>query len=499
MSIIIKSGNSTDLAGVDSSGNLRVNTPGYDSAGVSRGGGPENAGAIAIYSENDAGTATGQRVVYSPETDGDYRLRMALDNMLDAETFMYTAQNTAKHTYLNSTLTATWSAAGLRTNAVANTAAGGVTIGTYAEFPVFGANNLFAEFAASFDNQPTTNVLIDFGLFRRGAATQYAPTDGVYFRLTSAGFQGVINYNGTETTTSVFPFTYSINQKYQFIITVNQRSVHFWIDEVLQGELNTPVGQSQPCLSATLPLSIRHGQPSTAGGAFSMFLNSYNVTIGGAILNRTLGEIGNSMLGSYQSLSGGTTPTTANMGALIGGTITTGTLVQPTPAVPTNTTSALLTALGGRSWETFTSGLGTAADGILMAYQVPAGTIAVQGKRLKLIGIKMSGWVQTVLVGGPIVSEFMLGFGSTAVSLQTAEAASTKTPRRVMLPELTQFLTANQAVSTAVSQPFGSETSFQEPIYVNPGEFIQLIVRHTGTAISSGVVARSIQPIFSWE
>ena len=68
-------------AEVDSSQNAMVNTPGYSSAGVVRGGGPANAGAIAVFSENDSGTKTGARYVQPPETDDDFRLRVGLDTV----------------------------------------------------------------------------------------------------------------------------------------------------------------------------------------------------------------------------------------------------------------------------------------------------------------------------------------------------------------------------------------------------------------------------------
>ena len=51
-----------------------------------------------------------------------------------------------------------------------------------------------------------------------------------------------------------------------------------------------------------------------------------------------------------------------------------------TAAVPTNTTAALGTGLGGEFWETDTLAVNT--DGIIQSFQVPAGTVNTQGKRL---------------------------------------------------------------------------------------------------------------------
>ena len=456
---------------------------------------PNSVSAVKFFSENDPGTKTGTAYLLSPETDYDYRLRVSADNILDTETFNYTAQNTGKHTYANSTLTATWTTAGLTTNGGAVTTTGtGLTFGTYNEFSLMGSTNLYAEFEASLSSAVTTNFVIDFGLFRRGSSTAYAPTDGVYFRVNSSGLLGVVNYNGSETVTSTFSFTHTINRKYQFIISCTDREVEFWIDNVMYGTIETPTGQGQPFLSSTLPLSIRHAHTGTTGAAIQLVVNNYAVSMGGALLCRTVGELNNYTLGSYQGISGGT------MGSLLAGTITTGSLVNPTAAVPSNTalTANLPGSLAGRAWETFTTGLAANTDGILMSYQVPAGTVSVQGKRLKITGVKMSAFVQSALTGGGFNSEFMLAFGHTAVSLQTAEAATTKAPRRVLLPEFTQTVASGATALTIVSQP-APVSLFPEPIYVNQGEFIAFVVRHTGTVASAGTIAYNIQYIYSWE
>ena len=455
------------------------------------GGAPQNVGGARFFSENDPGTQTGAPTLYSPETDEDYRLRTSVDNMLDTETFNYAAQNTGKHNYQTTTVTATWNATGLITNGGSVTTAGGATLRTYAEFPIFGANLLYAEFEGSINTQPTTNAIVDFGMYRVGGTQPFDPTDGIFFRISSAGIQGVVNFNTVETTTSVFSFTFDLNHKYQFIIAINQRSVQFWIDGVLYGSIETPNGQGQPCMSATLPIAIRHGHTSTAGTVMQFTLNNYNLSLGGVNLSRELSEIGNSMLGAYQGLSGGT------MGSLSAYTNST----NPTAAVPSNTalTANLPSGLGGQAWENFTTGLAANTDGILMSYTVPAGSISVQGKRLKITAVKLSSFIQTALTGGGFNTTFTLAFGGTTVNLTTAESAGAKARRIVLLPELTQTVTSGQAVNTAVSQPGGCISVFDQPIYVNPGEFVQLVIKHIGTVATAGVVAYNIQYVYSWE
>jgi hypothetical protein len=60
-------------------------------------------------------------------------------------------------------------------------------------------------------------------------------------------------------------------------------------------------------------------------------------------------------------------------------------------------------------------------------------------------------------------------------------------------------VTAAQAVSTIVSQ----NTTFCDfgdaPVYVNPGEFLQLCTRHIGTVGTSGTVVHRVTPVYGWE
>jgi len=490
MSTKIQTGNDTaGLANVDSDFNLRVNTPGNNAAGQEVGGG--NANAPAILSENDAGTKTGARYMASPETDDDYRLRMSVESLWDNETFNYTAQNTGKFIYRNTTMTNGWTAAGLTTNSSnITTTTTGTSFTTYAEFPILGASQLYLELEGSFTQQPTSNTIIDFGMFRPAAANPYTPADGVYFRLTAAGVFGVINSNGTETTTSVFSFTYTNNQKYQFIISFHEREVEFWIDNELYASLETPVGQGQPCMSSSLPIAMRHAiVGGAAGSAMSFVLNDYALTIGGINIAQTASIIGQRIYGSYQGLSGGT------MGSLA----TYANSTNPTAAAPSNTalTANLPGGLGGQGLVT--AAVAAATDGIWGSYQVPAGTVNVQGRRLVVRGV----YVDLVNTGAIVATtattiQFSLAYGHTAVSLATGEAATTKAARRIALGY------ATWAVGAAIGQgPQGGRISIDlgdAPVFVNPGEFIQLVGKFlVGTATASQTISFVWQPIYGWE
>jgi hypothetical protein len=483
MAIEILGGTSGVKADVDANNRMKVN--------LDTGANPAQVGAVRMFSENDPGAKTGTAALASPETDDDAKLRIANEAIFDIETFNYTAQNTGKFAYRNTTMAVTWTAAGLTTNSGnITTTTTGVEFNTYAEFPLIGSCNLYGEFAGSFSASPTTNTIVDFGFVRLATTNPYAPTDGIYFRLTSAGLFGVINSNGTETTSGVFDFTYANNQKYQFIISIHEHAVKFWIDDVLYAEVETPLGQGQPCMSSSLPVALRHViTGGAAGSALSFVLNDYTVSIGGPNISQSASVVGQRAYGSYQGLSGGT------MGTLA--TYTNSMAV--TAAAPSNTalTANLPGGLGGQG--SVTAAAAAATDGIWGSYQIPAGTANVQGRRCIIRGIR----VDAVNIGAAVATTattilFSLAYGHTAVSLATAEGAAAKAARRLPLGYMTW------PVGAAIGQgpQAGSITVDlgDAPIFVNPGEFVQLVGKFiVGTATGSQVISFIWTPIYGWE
>lgn len=462
--------------------------------------------AIKVFCENDDGTISTQIDLRSGEVDDDYRARVAHDTLLDYDSFRYTAQNTGKHSFTFTTLAATITAAGITTNSGSvTTTTTGLTFGTHAMFPIHPTQTTVLETSVVFSAQPVANVILDFGSFQRGASTAFAPLDGVYFRLNSSGLLGVINHNGTEVVTSAFPFAYTANVNYRFLIQFSNVRTTFWVavgkDMIRLGSIVTPVGLQMPCMSQALPWSFRHAiVGGAAGGVFQAIFTDYKVSTRGTLYGDTLGSVQSRILGSYQGISGNT------MGQLIAGTVTSGTLVKPTAAIPANTSlvANLPNSLGGRIYEQLTSGLAANVDGIFASFTVPAGSSTVQGRRLKVTGITLSGAVTTVVVGGPALTEWYIAFGHTADSMATTDTASmatatTKAPRRFMLPKLTTYMIAAQAAGTLLTQP-EYETIFIEPIYVNPGERIALVGNKTiTTAITSGVLSFTYQFVYTWE
>ena len=451
---------------------------------------PASVGSVRIMSENDAGTVTGTPYLYSPETDEDFRLRVAQEAILDNETFNYAAQNTGKFNFGSTTMAATYTAAGFTTNSAnITTITTGLGVSSYAMFPLMGTTELYCEVELAFTAQPTSNSVIDFGLFLRNGSNPFNPTDGVYFRLNSSGFQGVVNRGGIETASTI-TFPYVNGEVHQYVIAVHEREVKFWIDDVLYLQLVTPAADGQPFQSAALPFSIRHAiTGGAAGNALSAILKDYTISVGGGALGIDPWNQGNRVYGSYQGLSGGT------MGSLA----TLPNNATPAAAAASNTalTANLPGGLGGQGAVTATAAAVT--DLIFGSYQVPAGSITVQGRRLVIGGVM----VDCVNTGAAVattatVIQFSLAYGHTAVSLATAEGGATKAPRRVALGM------ASWPVAAAIGAPPTQGQIFMPfsngPIYVNPGEFVALIGKVlVGTATASQTISFVWQPVYGWE
>lgn len=482
---VIDSGNdSAGKANVDAAFNLNTTLP-TD---------PQYVGQAIAVSQIDDGSVTGLYETRTVDVDADFKLRCAVENILDTEVFDYAAQNTGKHSYATSTLTYTWSVNGLTSNGSGITSVGtGARVRTYAYFPLFGANQLYVQSQMSISAAPVSSTVVDWGFGLTGAANPFDPSDGVYFRLDASGISGVINFNGIEATVGPFDFTgidgsptYTPGTKYQFVIQISERDARFWINSILCGTIPVPSGQGRLCMAASAGFFHRHAIiGGAAGGVLQTNLNSYTVSLGGPAPGDTEASFGNRALGSYQGLSGGTMGTLANYANS----------TNPVSAAGSNT-AANVTGLGGQG--AINAAAAAATDFIMCSYQVPVGTVNVQGRRLAVRGVKISAInLGAAVATTPTTIALSLAFGHTSVSLATAEGIAAKAPRRIALG----FLYWNVG-APAGATPDGGDCLmvFQTPIYVNPGEFIATVMKFAaGTATGGQSIAYHVTFDYGWE
>lgn len=462
----------TNLQEIDANGNAYVRTPQTES----------QAGFVQGSSEADSGSVTGSRLVRAMEVTDDFRLRNGIDTLAFSEYFPGTALNSAIWTAPVTTMAVAVANGWCTLNSGSSTANAAVAqLRTYRHFPCYGTFGNFAEMICGFAVAPTANNTCEWGLGLASGTT--APTDGAYFRITPAGaLILVLCNNSVEQTltpaTGNFTSLIGVNTQRHFIVNLTEDYAYYWIDDVLVGKIARSVTGSGCTRVQNLPIFFRTYNSAVTAAAQQINITHVNATLSD---NESIKPYPHQMAGlgahASQGQTGGTMGSTANYANS----------ANPTAAVPTNTTAALGTGLGGQFWETDT--LAVTTDGIICSYQVPAGTVAIPGKSLYITEIGISSYVQTVLVGGPYVAQWVLAYGHTAVSLATTEAATTKAPRRLPLP-YTQAVTAAQAVNTKVGTDFWMR--LETPICVQPGEFVALVKKKVGTAPSSGVIAHVI-------
>jgi hypothetical protein len=178
---------------------------------------------------------------------------------------------------------------------------------------------------------------------------------------------------------------------------------------------------------------------------------------------------------AYQGLAGSTMGTNA---------LFTNSLAPTAGAAMTNTTAALGTGLGGQfsSLPTLTAN----TDGIICSFLNPIGSVSQRPRTLIISGVHVYSIVTTVLVGGPVINVYSIAYGHNALSLATAEASTTKAPRRVPVG-VDSGLVANAAVGV-MGNANGIHLTLANPIVVNPGEYVQLVSKNIGTVTTTGVV-----------
>ena len=160
------------------------------------------AGFELIASQIDAGAVTGSilnRPVYATTAN---RLEASLVSPLMTDTFNYTAQDSARWNVALTTFTQGYAAGFTVFNSGSVTTASATAVmRSYWTHPIPTEGALVFRMFGFQTVAAQANCTTEFGfLYATGVAV---PTDGVFFRFDATGtLKGVINYNGTEITSS---------------------------------------------------------------------------------------------------------------------------------------------------------------------------------------------------------------------------------------------------------------------------------------------------------
>lgn len=469
--IKIEGGSSTaGSPNVDATFNLNVNTP------VVR----TQAGYSSMLCEIDAGSITGSKLIRTPHISEDERLFVGVDTTQAMFNFTPTTQNTGDFKHAFTTMTMTQTSGFLNINPALATVSGNyASLQSWRHFTLQGDGSLHVEFTGQVSATPVANQILEAGLFVGTAGV--APADGVFFRYTSAGLQGVITYNGVETSSGVMVASITPNTVGKFQIVINQRDVYFWVDGVLGAELGVPAANAMPYLTPALPVCVMMRNSGTVTGGITTKIGTIHVTQNELATNKTWPQQMATQGNAYQGQEGDT------MGSLA---MYSNAAVAAAAALTNTSAAAPNVGLGGvvQVLPTLTAG----TDGILFSYLNPAGSVTQPPKTLVVHGFFIDSAVTTALTGGPLVMALGVAFGHTALSLATVETASfatatTKAPRR--FPLGLQCYAAASAVGTSAQ---AIKVLLESPITINPGEYFAVTARNLGTVTTLGAVCFTV-------
>lgn len=461
-------------ANVDAFFNLNVVTP----TAVAQ------AGFEALAAENDSGAITGTRSLLAAYISRPRRLAVGTDTILMSETFNNTAQFTTRWRSGVTNFVLAQASGYVVMNSTSITTTGSAQVYQSARFfPIIGDSPTIIDMSVSISAAPPTNWTFEAGLFNTAQplASIFAPTDGIYFRLSSTGLIGVVNYNGTETVTATLIAAGSIlvNTNITLEIIINEGIVEFWASNNVTdamaylGSIVTPAANGQPASAAALPVTFRLNQPGVASAGVQAKISDITVLTGDVMTNKPYSHL---CAAQGQSANEGQSGGTIGTAALYSNSLAAG-----AGAAAANATATLGSGLGGQF--TVQPTLAVPTDGIISSFQNPIGSASQTGRTLYITGVRIQGLVTAAFTGGPVLYAYSLAYGHTAVSLATAESIIAKAPRRIALGFETYVVTAAIGV---LGQ--GITMTFNAPVVINPGEFVQIVAKNMGTVTSAGTI-----------
>jgi len=450
----------TDSVLVDANGNMNVNLP--------------TTASQAGYARVLAGTSA-----RGPDVRGSgiQRFLTAQDRLLFFDPVESTTIN--GNLWGGSTATATIAvtvANGIRLNNGSSTTSGQATrIVTNATFPYMTESPLVARWNFRFSNTGQLNQQVEMGLMN--AAITTTPTDGVYFRWSTAGtFLAVETFSSADTPSATLTAP-TANVWHSAMIVRRSRDTEFFIDDVLVATITANSADINTVSLQHLPLTFRqwnNGTPSAAP-----VLDIGQTVVYGELQSADDYATQLAMFGRKAI----TSPVTA-----YGQTATYANSSNPADVTPVNTTAggAGQTSLGGII--DFVPTLTADTDVILWGYTVPTSfQMWVYGITCDAINVGATG------VATAIQMEWFLGVNASLLSLATTDTAGPPWtqwgPRRVALGNMAFPATA--AVGQTPTYPTSPlNQRFYPPLVVEAGRFftINWHPHSTQTAAASQVL-----------
>jgi hypothetical protein len=480
---VIDTGSSTSgKVNVTSTYDLQVRTPTTQAS----------AGFVQISSENDDGTVIGSRLVSSPETSDDFRLRVGMDQSLFNLSFEGTNIARDRIQQNDSSSTCAQASGVLTLNSGNNLTTGqGTNIRTYRTFPLFGAYPLYVEFWASESNPTATFALTEFGIGQCSGVTAQL-TDGVYFRRLAGGqLRLVVTYNSTDISTADITTTnipdrdgsgvYDATQMNHYVLVVHNDVCRAWINDTLVASIDCNSTIPAPVSASAQPLFARQYNSGTAGTARKLNIGFVNVSMGDQANNKLFSHALCGMGGgAYQIQPGTASGPTVTRGAALTGWPTSAT--AQTAGTYTATSAPATNSLGGYFVTAAVSTLTDNADYPIFSYLNPAGTSTLPGRTLYITGFRLSELVVFAAAStNTSLMRFAVGIGSTSSATTATEGAAIVAARLIPFGQV--FWTAAQAVGDTKG---GWTLDFSHaPLVCYPGHYVQLIMRHTGTVTTN--------------
>jgi hypothetical protein len=463
-----------------------------------------NAGIIVVGGQNDAGTITGTKDVILPKVSENFNLQVGISTPIFEDRFNAVIQSTSKWRFFSlSSLIGTGAGGFFNLNPTQVVTSGGVVaLSSWRHLPIWTTAGMVLEFDMSFSGvsiTPLANQIIEFGLFVP-PATAVAPPDGIFFRYTSAGLNGImVNNSGSETTitTPRACANFTLDTNFRARIMISDKSCHFYVDDIEIGNFEIPPSVTEPFLSGALPVAMiarNTGTIASVNGTFARFgaVQARRLDVStGKTLPQMMASMGQHSVIAPNGTAQGTTGTSnaTNSQAIGTAAALTNTAIGAVPAVA---------GLGGQA--TYLPTLAVFTDGLLMSYQNPTGTVNIQPRTLFITGVRIGSAISATLIGGPVAMLYSLAWGHTAVSLATTESASfttgaTKLPKKMFIGG--ENFPATGAIG--VSATGGVNVTFITPVVVNPGEFIAIVAKNVGVVTSAGSITSLIGFEGFWE